>query len=130
MIVVDASAAIDLVLNRAPAAPWLARELRRSGFACAPHLIDAEVGQVLRRFERSGQISVELARAALADWLALPIVRYEHVLLAERAFELRDSYTFHDGLYIALAEQLRFDLVTRDAALDRVDLHRATVRIV
>ena len=90
----------------------------------APHLVDAEIGQALRRRVRQGRLSAELAREALWEVNDLPIERVEHELLVQVAWDLRDNFSFYDGLYIALALMLDEPLLTFDARLARsgVDL--------
>jgi predicted nucleic acid-binding protein len=84
----------------------------------APHLLDAEVGQVLCRAERIGEITEETARTALA---ALPTVvenRYPHTgRFADMAWQTRHTITLYDGLYVALATVLELPLLTSDAKL-------------
>ena len=119
VIVVDASAILEILLNR-PAASGLAdRILDPSEVICAPHLLDAEVLQVLRRYARTREISAERAALALSDHLDLPIARYPHDLLVVRAWEIRDNFTAYDALYVCLAEALAVPLITADAALAR-----------
>lgn len=131
VIVVDASAAIDVLLDLAPHANALADRLRQeSPNLSTLHLLDAEVGQVLRRYARRGQVSETRARAALDDLADLPLIRYPHLPLVHRAFELRHNTTFYDALYLALAEGLNAPLLTRDRALAHVPGHRATVEVV
>jgi predicted nucleic acid-binding protein len=129
VIVVDASAVVELLVN-APAADAIGSRIRRARRLAAPHLLDAEVGQVLRRFVRGGQLSVLDAQAALLDLAALPITRYPNGPLLARAFELRDNATVYDALYLVLAEAMRVPLITRDAALARVPGHHARVDVV
>jgi predicted nucleic acid-binding protein len=93
-------------------------------------LLDAEVGQVLRRFSIAREISVQRARAALADYAALPITRYPHLPLLERAFALRANATFYDALYLALAEVIDAPLVTCDSRLARAPGARAVVEVL
>lgn len=84
----------------------------------APHLIDAEVGNVLRRHERAGLLSRAEAEAALRASRALVDHRYPHAgALAERAWTLRDNLSFYDALYVALATTLDVPLFTCDARL-------------
>lgn len=84
---------------------------------CAPHLIDIEVTQALRRYARSGEISDERGREALADLADLPISRYPHTALLPRIWELRNNITAYDAVYVALAEALDAVLLTRDRRL-------------
>ncbi len=121
MIVVDASVLVDLLLGgTGEAGRALAERFRAGEVVCAPHLIDAEVGQVLRRYVLRGDLQapdVESLIDALAD---LPVQRYPHTGLLGRAFQLRANVTIYDGLYLALAEVLTCPLLTGDRALAAV----------
>jgi predicted nucleic acid-binding protein len=94
-----------------------------------PHLIDLEVAQVLRRFERAGTLPEKRAAKALADFRDLPIVRYPHALLLDRVWALRQNATAYDAAYLALAEALNAPLLTVDARLRSVPGLRARVEI-
>jgi predicted nucleic acid-binding protein len=127
LIVLDASAAIELLLDR-PAAPAVAAEIQRARPPLhAPHLIDAEVGQVLRRFLIRGDIRPARAKAAVKRLAQLRLVRSPHLPLLGRALELRGNVTVCDGLYLALAEALVAPLLTLDAGLARIPGCRAVV---
>ncbi len=131
MIVLDASALIDVLLDLGPHADQLAHRLRDEAPNIASlHLIDAEVGQVLRRYVGRGEIPASRAIAAFADLGDLALVRYPHLPLVHRAFDLRNNTTFYDALYIALAEGLDAPLVTRDVALGSIPGHDAIVEVV
>ncbi len=131
MIVLDASAAVDLLLQVEPRASALAARLRRHGpNLAAPHLLDAEVAQVLRRFVRQREIGESRARATLEDLALLPLTRYPHRPLLGRAFDLRDNATIYDALYLALAETLDAPLLTCDGALRDVPGAYARVEVV
>lgn len=130
MIVVDASAAIELLLNT-PAAPRVAvRVLASRESLHAPHLIDLEVAQVLRRWERTGALSVARGAEALQDLADLPLTRYPHQVLLPRIWALRRNATAYDAAYLALAEALGATLVTCDAALASVPGHAARVEVI
>jgi predicted nucleic acid-binding protein len=115
--VIDASIAISALENND--AIGIAAAKRVADSTChAPHLLDAEVGHVLRRRVRTGQITEHSARTALA---ALPQIidhRYPHTgRLSLLAWELRHTITFYDGLYVALATVLGVPLLTADVKL-------------
>jgi len=119
VIVVDASALVDAVAIDDDAAARLRRRL--AGEVChAPHLIDAELGNVLRRLVLRGAITTEHGATALA---AAPVLVDErHGLggaLARIAWSLRENLSFYDALYVALAARLEATLVTGDARLAR-----------
>jgi predicted nucleic acid-binding protein len=85
----------------------------------APHLIDAEIGQALRRWVRLGKLTADAAGRALWEVDELPVERVEHELLIHVAWGLRDNFSFYDGLYVALALMLDEPLLTFDARLAR-----------
>jgi predicted nucleic acid-binding protein len=93
-------------------------------------LIDAEVGQVLRRFALRRDISGSRATALLDDYLDLPVRRYPDGVLLGRAFQLRANVSVYDGLYLALAEVLGCPLLTGDGSLAGVPGSRAAVEVV
>ena len=131
MIVADASVVIELlVFSRGPAGGALGRRVARQEPIYAPHLVDAEVGQVLRRFVLHGQLSATQARVALDRLRATPLFRSVHAPLLPRAFELRSNVTVYDGLYLALAEALDAPLLTTDGALANVPGCRARVEVL
>jgi predicted nucleic acid-binding protein len=130
MIVVDASAALEALLHT-PAAAAVAQRLFNPGETLhAPHLIDVEVTQVLRRYTMAGEIDPERCRTALADLADFPMSRYPHDFLLSRVWELRDNLTAYDAVYVALAEVLDAPLLTRDQRLALAAGHHARVELV
>lgn len=130
MIVVDASAVLDLLLNRKVAEALRDRFFQRGQSLHAPHLIDVEVLHVLRRYNRSGEMGDDRAEEAVQNHLALPIERYSHELLAGRMWQLRGNLTAYDAAYVALAEVLQAKLVTTDARLARAPGARRVAELV
>lgn len=117
--VVDASALLLALIGRDEAAEALRARLPSIRLH-APLLIDAEVGNVLRRHERHGRISPLEAETALRMGHSLVGHRYPHAgALAELAWQRRANVTFYDALYAALAAQLSVPLVTADVRLAR-----------
>lgn len=117
MAVVDASVLVEL-LRDGPHAEVVEERLDVEEYALwAPHLVDAEIGQALRRSVRLGQLTAEAAGRALWEVDDLPLERVEHELLVHVAWGLRDNFTFYDGLYVALALMLDEPLLTFDARL-------------
>ncbi len=127
MIVVDASAVVELLLQTGPGVRIAARVLDPEERLLAPHLLDLEVTQVLRRLTQLKEISEARGREALDDYAALLIERAGHDILLQRIWELRKSMTAYDGAYVALAEALDAPLLTCDAKLARSHGHRARV---
>jgi predicted nucleic acid-binding protein len=129
ILVVDASAVLEVLLQTAAGAPLTPRLLRRDTTLHAPHLLDLEVAQVLRRFERRGEIEPSRARQALQDLTAFPLERYSHDLLLPRVWELRQNLTAYDAAYVALAEILEATLLTRDDRIRKAPGHHARVEV-
>ncbi len=131
MIVADASLVVELLLNRdEPAGMALKRHIDQGNEVCAPHLVDAEVGQALRRLVLRREAPAPRTSAHLDVLIDLPIRRYAHGWLLPRAFELRDNATVYDALYLALAEVLDAPLLTCDARLRDVPGCSATVEVL
>jgi predicted nucleic acid-binding protein len=130
MIVVDASALIEVLL-RTPAAIAVERWLFDPRQTLhAPHLLDVEVAQVVRRYAAKGEIDGGRGRAALADLSDFPLRRYPHEFLLPRVWDLRNNLTAYDAVYIALAEVLDAPLLTRDHRLAAAAGHHARVELV
>jgi predicted nucleic acid-binding protein len=129
MIVLDASAAIDWLLQTLAGQHIEKRIYSHGETLHAPHLLDLEVTQVLRRLASQGVISAHRADEALRDLLDLRITRYPHQVLLPRIWQLRHNFSAYDAAYIVLAEQLRAALVTRDARLASASGHAARVEL-
>ena len=129
MIVVDASAILELLLNTPHATRVAERLFAARETLHAPHLLDLEVVQVLRRHAAAGALSEQRVIQALEDLGDLPLERYPHHLFVDRIWALRHNLTAYDAVYVALAEALAAPLVTRDAALAR-GRHQARVEIL
>lgn len=127
MIVTDASAVADLLLERGPLGDWIARRFAVAETLHAPHHLDVEVLAVLRRREHRGEVDPWRATRGTELLRELPIVRYPIVGLVERIWSLRDNLTTYDAAYVALAEALDAPLVTTDRALARSPGHRARI---
>lgn len=130
MIVVDASAILEVLLNTPVAAAVGLRLFAENESLHAPHLLDVEVAQVLRRYAAGGHIESARGQQALRDLADFPITRYPHDLFLNRVWELRHSVTAYDAVYLALAEALRAPMVTRDRKLKTASGHRARVEVV
>ena len=128
-MVIDASAAVRALAQDDTALALRARVVEET--CHAPHLFDAEVGQVLRGRERAGQLDAVTARAAMRALSGLIDQRYPHVgPLADRAWSLRHNLSFYDALYVALAAELELPLVTADARLARAPDLPCAVEVV
>ena len=117
MIVVDASALLEFLLQTPLGVRVEARLFRGADEWHAPHLVDVEVVQGLRRLVRVGELPAERAKEAIADFVDLDLHRHAHLDLLSRAWTLRDNLTAYDAMYVALAEGLNAPLVTCDGPL-------------
>lgn len=127
MIVLDASAAIDWLLQTPAGRQIEKRIFSRHESPAAPHLLDIEVPQVLRRLVRESKIPAKRAEEAIHDLMDLQIVRYPHYLFLPRVWQLRNNLTAYDAVYVSLAESLRATLITRDLRLSSASGHTAIV---
>jgi predicted nucleic acid-binding protein len=115
--VADASAVLYAITDSSPTARTLLERLRTDNVH-APHLIDAEIGAMLRREVLRRGIEIGSASELLSAYPAFIDHRYEQFgLLAAMAWELRNNLTFYDALYVALAAALDIELVTLDARM-------------
>ena len=129
MIVLDASAAVDWLLQT-PAGQRIERRIySRNETLHAPHLLDLEVTQVLRRLALQGVVSARRADEAISDLLDLRIARYPHLLLLPRIWQLRHNCSAYDASYIVLSERLGAALITRDARLASASGHTAPIEL-
>ncbi|MGA8183062.1 MAG: type II toxin-antitoxin system VapC family toxin [Terriglobia bacterium] len=125
----DASAVLEVLLQT-PAATRVSSRIFGAGETLhAPHLLDLEIAQVLRRYVRTGIISAKRGNEALQDLADLPLNRYPHVVLLPRVWQFRHNVTAYDAAYLALAEALDAPLVTRDRALASAGA-RARVEVI
>jgi len=118
-------------LLRTPAAEAVGQRLFDSWQTLhAPHLLDVEVAQVIRRYVAAGDVSEERGRAVLADLHDFPLHRYPDGFLLPRVWQLRNNLTAYDAVYVALAEALDAPLLTRDRRLAAAAGHHARVDLV
>jgi predicted nucleic acid-binding protein len=129
MVVIDASVAIDLLLRR-PQAETIAARLQETAVIAAPHLLDVEVGQALRRLVRARLITAPRASIALAALATMPIDRHPHTDLLRESFRLRDNITFYDAVYLTLAATLEVPLLTRDRSLAKLPRRLVDVELI
>lgn len=119
MIVLDASALVELILAT-PTGQIVASRIADPAVGLhVPHLADIEVAQALRRYARDESLNEATAAAALDDFRALDLQRHAHEPLLGRVWELRRNLTAYDAVYVALAEALDGVLLTCDAPLSR-----------
>lgn len=130
MIVVDASALLEFLLQTDLGARVETRLFRDVDDLHAPHVVDVEVLQALRRMVRIGEVSSGRARDAVADLVDLDLQRHPHIELLGRAWHLRANISAYDAMYVCLAEALDAPLITCDGPLANVSGHRARIEAV
>jgi predicted nucleic acid-binding protein len=130
VIVVDASALLEFLLQTATGRRVEERLFRGEDELHAPHLLDVEVVQGLRRLVRIGEVSSDRADGAIADLADLDLHRHPHLDFLSRAWKLRENVTAYDAMYVALAEALDAPIVTCDTPLAKAPGHRARIEVI
>jgi predicted nucleic acid-binding protein len=130
MIILDASAVVDLLVEPAMLTGALRARVREASIVYAPHLIDAEVTNALRRKVLQGRLDELTARRAIRRLAAMRLKLWPHRQLLGRALALRHQLSAYDAIYVAMAEVTGATLVTRDARLARATGHRARIEVV
>lgn len=125
MIVVDAGVIVELLVNDI--------EPRRigAGELAAPHLLDSEVTNVLRRLVIRGALNEEQGARAMDGFGELYLERFPAQPLRPRIWELRHNLSAYDATYVALAEALEgASLVTTDVRLAKTTGPKCTIRLL
>jgi predicted nucleic acid-binding protein len=130
MIVVDASAITELLLQTPLGAQVEERLYGAETDLHAPHLLDVEVLSALRQLVRTGEVLAKRAEQAIEDLGLLRVTRHAHLDYAARAWELRENVTTYDAMYLALAESLDATLVTCDGPLAAAPGYRARIEVI
>ena len=130
MIVVDASALLEFLLQTPLGTRVEARLFRDEDEFHSPDLVDVEVTQGLRRLVRAGEVSPGRAAEAIEDLAGLDLHRHAHLDLLTRAWKLRENVTAYDAMYVALAEALDAPVVTCDTPLAKAPGHRAQIDVI
>jgi predicted nucleic acid-binding protein len=125
MVVMDASVAVEVLirteLGRRIAHRVLDEDLH------APHLIDLEFLNALRRLSSIGGLDPAVATEVRAEMTQWSIERHSHFTLLEGIWNLRNSVSVYDAVYVALAETLGVPLLTCDGKLSRSHGHKAKI---
>ncbi|MCG6927844.1 MAG: type II toxin-antitoxin system VapC family toxin [Acidobacteria bacterium] len=130
MIVLDASAVLELLLATTAGREVAERIADPALGLHAPHLVDVEVAQALRRYVRGREIDEDAAALALEDLRDLDMERHPHEPLLDRVWALRENLTAYDAAYVALAEALGARLLTCDTRIGRAPGMRGRVAVV
>ena len=115
-MIVDASVVVAALTERTPVGRW-ARGVTSVGRLEAPHLMPAEVCQVLRRLVARGRLTEEDAGTALAGLIELGPKLHAFEPYVGRVWVLRETVSAYDAWYVALAEAQDAPLATLDARL-------------
>jgi predicted nucleic acid-binding protein len=129
VIVLDASAATDWLLQTAAGQQIENRIYARGESLHAPHLLDLEVAQVLRRLVREVAVSTQRADQAIQDLLSLRLTRYPHFVFLPQIWRLRHKLSAYDAAYVALTEKLGATLITRDARLASASARAVSIEL-
>jgi len=130
MLVIDASVALEVLLQTPLGSRCAGRVLNSSEGLHAPHLLDVEFAHALRRLARSAGLDANVAQRALDDLKDLALERHPHTVLLPRIWQLRDFVSAYDAAYIALAEGLDAPLATCDTRLSRSHGHGASIELL
>jgi len=113
--VVDAGVVVELLVG------GLDPERLGDEELAAPHLLDSEVTNALRRLVLHGSLSEEQGNAALEGFLDVTVTRYAADWLRPRMWELRHNVSAYDATYVALTERTgASELLTTDARMRTV----------
>jgi len=119
LIVLDASAAVCVLSDDPPDRARRINSRLLNELLHAPHLIDLEIAQALRRRVTTGDLTTMRAEQVLRDLGDLPLTRYPHGLLLGAIWRMRQNRTAYDAAYVALGELLGAPVLTLDARMAR-----------
>lgn len=128
VLVIDTSAILEALAARDPTR-GLVEHLAADGDFHAPHLIDVEILHALRRMVMREEISEDRATDVRSDFADTAIVRYPHLPLGDRMWELRHNLSAYDAAFVALAEMLAVPLVTCDGRVAAASGHDAQIEL-
>jgi predicted nucleic acid-binding protein len=117
-IVVDASVCLKWFVSEVYE-KYALRLLTGSGELYAPDLIYAEIGNVLWKKWKRGEIETEDIYALIGDFKAANLIIYGADRLMNMAWDIAERYgrSFYDSLYLALAVKQECRVVTADHKL-------------
>lgn len=117
-VVIDASVLAAALVDVGNEGRW-AESVVATGSIAAPELVLAETTNVLRRLERTKDISPFEANSAQRDLMRLDVELFPYGPFADRIWTLRGNLSSYDAWYVALAEALNCSLATMDRKLSR-----------
>lgn len=130
MIVVDASALTDALINDGQTGRDARRELDSDLHWAAPAHLTIEVVAAIRGLALGGRIKPGRAQAAIEALDELIIDALDPAAVVTQMWAMRDSLTPYDAAYVAWARELGCALVTSDGRLARAPRLGCEVRLV
>ena len=127
-LVVDASAVVAALADAGAAGEWVRSIVYRSHLA-APHVMPAQVANVLRRQVQREWLTAGAAMLAHGALTELSVDLYPYAVTDRRVWDLRNNLNTYDAWYVALAEELDAPLVTLDRRLPRASGPRCEFRL-
>ncbi|MGH3882629.1 MAG: type II toxin-antitoxin system VapC family toxin [Pseudonocardiaceae bacterium] len=127
-LVVDANVLVDALTDDGDHGAAARAALRDSTIAGPEHL-RIETFHILRVLARRGTFDADTMGLAVDHLGRLPISVVPTALLLERMWALRENLTGYDAAYVAAAEHLGVDLLTRNGALHAAPGIRCAVRV-
>ena len=117
-LVLDASAALRILLSPRDHRPWIA-QLQAAGVVAAPLLFASETANALWKYHRAGKLDAETASSAHTQTVALISHWQNDLELATVALELAGKlgHPVYDCLYLACVQRLDAELLTADERL-------------
>ncbi len=125
MKVVDAGVFVELLAGALPAERLGDEEL------AAPHLVDSEVTNALRRLVLRGDLTDDQGSDAMEGFGRITLTRYPADWLRPRMWALRHNISAYDATYVALAEMTDATaLLTTDVRLATAPGVRCAVQVL
>lgn len=116
MLVVDAGCLYERLLGT-NASDRIGQVLAADEDWAAPHVVDVETVNLIRRERLLGRLDETAAKLAVEGLQVWPGERFGHTALLPRVWELRHNVRGWDAFYVALAEVLGATMVTLDVRL-------------
>ena len=130
MIVIDASAVVELIHNDKGLQEQIRAEILHDPQIITPEHTLLEVAQTFRRFWLVGEFGLEHFQAAISRLAELDFETWPTKLLLSRIIELSPNATTYDAAYLALSEELGAKLITLDQKMAKVPGSAAWVQVI
>ncbi|MEU0549981.1 type II toxin-antitoxin system VapC family toxin [Micromonospora sp. NPDC005979] len=130
MIVVDASALVDALVDDGPLGDAARAELTGDPHWAAPGHLLVEVLSVIRGKVLGGKLGLARASEVVDTLPSLVVDEVNVAMLLDRMWQLRGNVTAYDAAYVAAAELLGCPLVTGDGRLAKASGVRCEIRVL